>query len=69
MTGGLRLDEERVPVAAWKYPAERGQQQPVVRLQTRASRLPTKNRNLVTEHEDLEFLGSITAAEKHDQLE
>ena len=31
--------------------------------------LAAKNRQLVAEHEDLEFLGSITAAEQHDQLE
>jgi hypothetical protein len=47
----------------------RRQQQPVVRLEPRTVHLVTKNRQLVSEHENLEILGSILAAEQHDQLQ
>ena len=65
----LRPHRERGPGAARKHPAERRQQDPVVRFEARPRDLAAENRQLVAEHEDLEFLGSITAAEKHDQLE
>jgi hypothetical protein len=65
----LRPNEEGVPGAARQHATERGQQQPVVYLQSRPARLPAKNRQLVSEHEDLQLLRSITAANEHDQLE
>jgi hypothetical protein len=40
-----------------------------VRLKARPADLAAKDRQLVAEHENLELLGSITAAQEHDQLE
>jgi hypothetical protein len=65
----FRLHKEGIPGAARQHPAERRQQQPVVRLTPRLADLPAKDRQLVTEHENLEILGSVAAAEKHDQLQ
>lgn len=58
-----------MPGTARQDPAERRQQQPVVGLDAGPTYLAAKNRQLVAEHEDLEFLGSITAAEQYDQFE
>jgi hypothetical protein len=38
-------------------------------LEPRLADLPAKDRQLVAEHEDLELLLTITAAEQNDQLE
>jgi hypothetical protein len=65
----LGSHEEGVPGTARQHPAERRQEQPVVGLDPGPTYLAAKNRQLVAEHEDLELLGSITAAEEHDQLE
>ena len=62
-------DRERSPRAARKHPAERRQQDTVVRLEVRTADLAAKDRQLVAEYEDLEFLRSILAAEQHDQLQ
>ena len=62
-------DRERSPRAARKHPAERRQQDTVVRLEVRTADLAAKNRQLVAEYENLEFLRSILAAEQHDQLQ
>jgi hypothetical protein len=40
-----------------------------VRLEARPPDLAAENRQLVAEHEDLELLGSLAAAEEHDELE
>jgi hypothetical protein len=65
----LRPHRERRPGAARKHPAERRQQDAVVRLEARAADLAAKDRQLVAEHENLELLGSIPAAEEHDELQ
>jgi hypothetical protein len=61
--------EEGVPGTARQHPAERRQEQPMMGLDRGPTYLAAKKRQLVAEHEDLELLGSITAAEKNDQLE
>jgi hypothetical protein len=65
----LRPDRERSPRAARKHPAERRQQDTVVRLEARTADLTAKDRQLVAEYENLEFLRSILPAEQHDQLQ
>ncbi len=52
-----------------KHLAARRQQDPVVCLEARPPDLAAKDRELVAGHEDLELLGSIAAAEEHDELE
>jgi len=54
---------------ARKHPAQRRQEHSVVRLEARPPDLAAENRQLVAEHEDLQLLGSIAAAEEHDELE
>jgi hypothetical protein len=65
----FRPDRERGPRAARKHPAERRQQDAVVHLEARTADLTAKDRQLVAEYENLEFLRSILAAEQHDQLQ
>ena len=40
-----------------------------MRLEARPADLAAEDRQLVAEHEDLQLLGSIAAAEEHDELE
>lgn len=54
---------------ARKHPAERRQQDSVVRPEARPPDLAAENRQFVAKHEDLELLGSIPAAEEHDELQ
>jgi hypothetical protein len=61
--------QESAPRAARQHPAQRRQKQSVVRLESRLPGLPAKDRQLVAEHEDLQLLGSVAAADKHDQLQ
>lgn len=65
----LRPHRERSPRVAGKHPAECREQDPVLGLEARPSDLAAKNRQLVVEHENLELLRSIPAAEEHDQLQ
>jgi hypothetical protein len=65
----FRPDRERGPRAARKHPAERRQQDAVVRLEARTADLTAKDRQLVAEYEDLELLRSVSSPEEHDQLE
>ena len=65
----LRPDRERSPGVAGKHPAERREQDSVVRLEAWATDLAAKDRQLVTEHENLELLRLIAAAEEHDELQ
>jgi hypothetical protein len=66
---GFRLHREDVPGAARKHPAERRQEHSIVHLESRAPALPAKDRELVPEHEDLEFLRSVASSDEHDQLQ
>ncbi len=52
----VRPHEEDVPAAPWQQPTHRGKQQPIVRLEARPTGLSAKNRELVTEHENLQLL-------------
>jgi hypothetical protein len=54
---------------ARKHPAERRQQDPVVHIEARPADLTTKDRLLMTEHQDLELLGPVAAAEEHHELQ
>jgi hypothetical protein len=65
----LRPHQERPPRATRQHPAERRENQPVPRRELRPPRLPPQNRQLVTQHEDLQFLRALAAPEQHDQLE
>jgi hypothetical protein len=65
----LRLHRERIPGAARQHPAERRQQQSVVRLESRPTCLPTKNGELMAEHENLQLLRPIASSDEHDQLQ
>jgi len=40
-----------------------------VRLKSRLSGLPAKDRQLVAEHEDLQLLRSVASSDEHDQLQ
>jgi hypothetical protein len=65
----LRPHQERVPAMTRQHPAQRYKQQPIVRLETRLTGLPAKNRQLVPKHENLQLLRPITPAEEHNQLQ
>ena len=65
----LRPHQEDVPGAARQRAAQRCEQQPVTQLEPRLADLAAQNRQLVAEHEDLEFLLTITATEQNDQLQ
>jgi hypothetical protein len=49
----LRPHQESVPRAARQHPAQRRQQQSVVRLESRLPGLSAKDRQLVAEHKNL----------------
>jgi hypothetical protein len=63
------MHQESVPRAARQHPAERSQQHSVVRLESRLPSLPAEDRQLVAEHENLQFLRSVAASDEHDQLQ
>lgn len=65
----LRAHRECVPEVPRKHPAQGRKQQPILGLEPRSADLAAKDRQLVAEHEDLELLRSVTAAEKHDELQ
>ena len=65
----LRPHEEDLPVAARQQPTQRRKQQPIVRLEPRSTSLPTKNRQLMPKHEDLQLLRPVTPSEEHEQLQ
>jgi hypothetical protein len=65
----LRPHREGVPAAPRQQPAQRRKQQPIVRLEARPADLPPKNRQLMPEHENLQFLRPVTPGEGHDQLQ
>jgi hypothetical protein len=71
MPGQKRLGPHREcsPGVAWKHPAQRRQQDPVVRLEAWPPDLAAKNRQLVAKDENLQLLRAIPAAEEHEQLE
>jgi hypothetical protein len=53
----LRLNHEGLPAASRQDPAQRREQQPVVRHESRLTDLPAEDRQLVPEHENLELVG------------
>lgn len=65
----LRPHRESVPAAPRQHPAQRRKQQPVVELEPRLFGLPTKNRQLVPEHKNLQLLRPLTTPNQHDQLQ
>jgi hypothetical protein len=65
----LRPYKECVPAAPRQHPAQRREQQSVVRLETRLADLAAQNRKFVAKHENLQFLRPILPTEEHDQLQ
>jgi hypothetical protein len=65
----LAPHREGVPGTARQHPAERSTQQPVLGLEPWSADLAAKDRKLVAERENLQLLGSVAAADEHDQLE
>jgi hypothetical protein len=64
----LRANEERPPGAPGQQAAECRQQQPVRRGELGPRDLPAQDRQLVSQHQDLQLLRALTASEQHDQL-
>jgi len=58
-----------VELAAWQHPAERRQEHPVVRRELRPLHLAPQDRQLVPQHQDLQFLRALAAPEQHHQLQ
>src|SRR5439155_3218228 len=65
----LRRDEERLPQAPIQHSAERRQYEPVALRRLRPPRLPPRDRQLVPQNEQLEFLRAIAAREQQDECE
>jgi hypothetical protein len=65
----LRPHRDNVRRAARQHPAERRQQHSIVSPESRPPALAAKDRQLVPEHEDLEFLRSVASSDEHDQLQ
>ncbi len=65
----FRPHHECLPRTARQHPTERREQQPVAGLKPRPFRLPAQDQQLMTQHEDLQFLRALAAPEQNDQLE
>jgi hypothetical protein len=65
----LRRDQERLPRATRHYAAEGRQQQSVALRQLWPPRLPAQDRQLVPQHEDLEFHRAVAAREQQHERE
>src|SRR5205085_2020398 len=63
-----RRDQKRLPARAWQYPTRRGKEDPIGRRQLWPTGLPTKNRQLMAKHDDLELLEPLRARPEHDEL-
>jgi hypothetical protein len=63
----LRPHRELVPAAARHDPAERRYDEPVARLEPGLTHLPTEDRQLVPQHENLELLRTIPANEQQQK--
>jgi hypothetical protein len=64
-----RRDDPRPPQLAGQQARQRGQQQPVLRLQPCTIDLPAPHRDLVTQHQQLHVLGCLATGPKHDKTE
>jgi len=51
-----RLDKKRLPARSRQQPARRGQEDAIDHRQLRATRLPTKYRELMPKYDDLQLL-------------
>jgi hypothetical protein len=60
----LRSRQKRPPRTARQHPTERGEHEPVARLEPRPAHLSAQDRQLVSQHEDLEFLRAVAACEQ-----
>ncbi len=65
----LRPNEQTPPTIARKHSAKRAQHDPVGQRQTRPSDLPTENRQLVAQHQDLHRLPVIRSTTQNQQLD
>ena len=65
----LRSHEESVPSAPWQHAAQRSEKKPIMRPEPRLTNLPAKDRQLVTEHENLQLVRALTPAKEHKQLQ
>jgi hypothetical protein len=66
---GLGLDQEHRPAGSSELAAQRCQQGAILGLQPGPWMLATQDHELVTQHEDFDFLGLGRSAAEHDQLE
>lgn len=60
---------ERRPPLHWQKPAQRGEPSPIDRLQVRSRLLASQDLKLVTQHEDLDFLGLLGLEYEHHERE
>ena len=65
----LRPHHEDVPAPSRQRLARRRKQEPVVRPESWLADLSAKDRQLVSEHKDLQLLRSVTSPEEHRQLQ
>ena len=65
----FRPDAEGVPRAERQHPTQRSKQEPVARLEARPASMPAQDRQLVTQHKDLQLLRALTAPEQHNSAQ
>ncbi len=65
----LRSDDPRSHHLARERSGKRRQHHPVLRFKLRTSHLPTKHRDLVPQHHQIDVLGRFAAATGHDESE
>jgi hypothetical protein len=64
---GLRCHDPHAQQITREHPRQRGQHEPVPRLQPRTSHLPTQHRYLMTQHQQLNILRRLTTTTDHDE--
>ena len=65
----LRPDDEARPAGSGQGAADGGEHSAVGRFEPRSWGLAAQHGQLMTEHQDLQVLGSVTAGQQHQQLD
>ena len=64
-----RSHEERVPRAAAQHPRQRGEKDSIGTVKIWSVNLTAQHRDLVTQHQDLDLRGSVTAQRQNQKLQ
>ena len=65
----VRSDEEDRPAVTAEHASERGEDRSVDGFEAGPGDLALQHRELVAQHEDLDILGTLTAAPQHQQVD